>query len=284
MIKYLAAAIYTIGLFVCVYLHEKPKLDRYFNNKFSLYFLNVGQGDSAMLKTPGREIIVIDGGPSRDSVSRIGNILPFWVRKIDLVIVSHSHVDHITGVIELLREYDVKCLLYFEDDPSNTENETVLRDLIESHEIKLVDLSSGSKCINSDINLQSYKQNLKITYPDQNLESIVNLFQYGSFKAVFTGDADIDFQEKLLGIMPANIDVLKVPHQGSKYSMDKKFVSKLSPKLGVIPVGKNTYGHPHKEVLAYYDTQGIQLLKTDQYQYIEVNSDGLGFEVFVEEL
>lgn len=280
----------TLNIYMLIYISvilltflrfEGQKILEYYRDELSIYYLNVGHGDSILIKTPSRDVILIDGGPSRDVVHRISTVLPFWRQEIDLIILTHSHVDHLTGLISVTREYSVNCLVYNLNDVSVSSNEDYFRYLIAEKDTKLVDASRVAECLSNEVSIKNFVPQVKGYYKDQNVESIVTLLEYGRFKALFLADAVVGFQEELLqtGVIPAPIDVLKVSHQGSKYSLSKDFSRAIYPPVGIITAAENIYGHPHREVTDFYEEIGTSLYKTGDYKHIQVSTNGESFQI-----
>ncbi len=280
----------TLNIYMLIYISvilltflrfEGQKILEYYRDELSIYYLNVGHGDSILIKTPSRDVILIDGGPSRDVVHRISTVLPFWRQEIDLIILTHSHVDHLTGLISVIREYRVKCAVYNLEDVSVSSNEDYFRYLIAEKDTKLVDASRVAECLSNEVSIKNFVPQVKGYYKDQNVESIVTLLEYGRFKALFLADAVVGFQEELLqtGVIPAPIDVLKVSHQGSKYSLSKDFSRAIYPPVGIITAAENIYGHPHREVTDFYEEIGTSLYKTGDYKHIQVSTNGESFQI-----
>lgn len=273
---------------------EAPKFREYNDGKMHLYFFDVGQGDSALIKLPSKKLILIDGGPSRGVVEKISDKLPFNISKIDLVVVSHSHADHITGLIDILENYEVGCVVYDTEDPSISETESHLRDQIELRGIKLISTASStsipSECFSdSDVNLNIYSlrnagalANADIN-DNQNLESNIVILDYKDFESLFLGDAEIPVQIELLEFLNVDIEVMKSGHHGSVDSFYIDLIEKLSPDLAILSVGKNnSYGHPDKELLEEYGRMNLEYARTDQDGTIEVETDGEMWDVITE--
>src|SRR3990167_1424267 len=235
-------------------LTEYPKQVNYSDNLLHAYFLDVGQGDSALIKLPDKKLILIDGGPSESIISEISAIIPFYVDTLDLVIISHSHADHISGLIPILNKYRINCLVYKDNDKVISEVESELRRLIEEKGVV-----KGEDCFTSEFAVvknfflaeKDYAK-IKESELNENLESIISLVSYSHFDILYTGDAEIPVQQALFDSITTDIEVLKVPHQGARDSYYPAFLKKLKPEIAIISVGKNQWGHPHTETLNGY--------------------------------
>jgi competence protein ComEC len=242
-------------------------------------FLNVGQGDSELVKTPFGQNILIDGGPDNSVLKELGAHLPFWDRKIDLMVLSHPHEDHITGLVDVLERYDVKKVIYT-GAAYNAPVYAAWLKLITDKKIPLV-LITRPQIINLSENCH-----LQILYPqaslvgasfaDLNDTSLVVRLAYGQTNFLFTGDAGQAVEAKLAkDDLPAQ--VLKVGHHGSDYSTAKEFIVSVKPEIAVIEVGaKNKYGLPSERTINMLGRGKIKVYRTDMDGTIRVQSDGYG--------
>jgi competence protein ComEC len=243
-----------------------------------VYFLNVGQGDASLIMLPDDIQIVIDGGPNGDIARKIGMYLPFYDRTIEYMLLTHPHSDHITGLEEIARRYNVKTFIYngvTRDLPVFTSLLTILDD--QRTEIIIVD-AERTLTISQDTRLELLfpDHTLKpIEYEDYNDSSVIARFVYGATAFLFMGDASIEAERYLVekGIdLKAN--VLKVGHQGSKTSSDPLFINTVDPNFGVIMVGENNYGHPHYRTIKTLEDSRVKILQTNLEGDILFTSDG----------
>ena len=253
------------------------------DGKLHLYFLNVGQGDSFFIKTPNNKIIFIDGGADESVLFRFGKAVPFWITKIDYLVISHLHRDHYLGAYYLDKNFSIDKILY--GNTLNVTNE--INDLFsnglagEKNDPKYLFVKNKyNLALDPSVEVQVYNFNSGNKLVNENYGSLIVSVKYNEFEAVFTGDAPPSIQKAAQGVLSES-DILKVPHQGSKYDLYIPFIEAINPEVAIISVGKNTYGHPHKEVVDYYETRpGLQLLRTDSVEnYIVITSDGFGYTV-----
>lgn len=237
-------------------------------------FFDVGQGDSALIESKDGAQILIDGGPNGRILSHLGGAMPFGDNSIDAVIISHPHADHISGLIEVIKKYEIGMII--DSGVSyNTPEVEELRNLIREKRIKNIVIASQATLFFADAAV------IRFLYPDSsyaektakdvNETSLVALLEYGNpstalgtRKILFTGDAGKVTEMRLAqkGVLE-DIDVLKVGHQGSKFSSTNNFLNKISPEYAVISVGKNSYGHPHPDALARLASVGAKIFRTD---------------------
>ena len=231
-------------------------------------FFDVGQGDSIYIRTPQGNDILIDGGPGDAVLSKLGRVLPYGDREIELVIVTHPHADHVSGVVEVLKRFTVKQVL-LSDLAYNSETYKTLLSMLAEKQIPVIRPKLGQR-----IFLDAFTV-LDIYYPvsgvfktplkDVNEASTIARLTLGRSHVLFTGDASKAQEALLTGLgVPLAADILKVGHQGSKTSSGEEFLARVNPDYGVIMVGKNSYGHPHSEVLSALARQETQVLRTDE--------------------
>ncbi|KKU94229.1 MAG: internalization-related competence protein ComEC/Rec2 protein [Candidatus Jorgensenbacteria bacterium GW2011_GWA1_48_13] len=228
-----------------------------------IYFLSVGQGDSELVELPGGVKVLIDGGPPNGLVSgELSKFLPMGDRYVDLVVMSHPQLDHFGGLIEILRNYEIGAFL-----TSGREGEAAafaeLEQVIEEKNIKVITLSAGDRIRYLDSRFEILSpEPADLKSRELNDATLVMELTNGAAKALFTGDIGADIEEKIFWKLE-NIDILKVPHHGSKFSSSEKFLAAIKPAVAVVEVGKNSYGHPTKEALDRVSSVGARIFRTD---------------------
>ncbi len=253
----------------------------YFESRQNLLitFFDVGQGDAAFIEVPGGSQILIDGGPSETILSKLGRTLPFWDRSIDLVILTHPHADHVTGLVEVLKRYDVGAVLESGANYSTPEYKE-WQELLQKKRTPIFYAKVGGTI--------HFSQNGKfdILLPGENLAGksfknihdsmIVSKMHYGSTTVLFMGDAEKPLEYQLVhNKVYLKSDVLKVGHHGSKTSSTQDFLRAVSPRYAIVQVGrKNRYGHPYQEVLDRLSSIGAAILRNDLNGDIQLKSDG----------
>lgn len=247
-------------------------------NQLHVFFLDVGQGDAIFIRTPSHQNILIDGGPSPIDISyQLGTLLPYWDRRIDLMILTHSHNDHIEGLIEILRRYQVKRILV----PLIEINSAVsaeLHKLVAQNEIEVVTAFAGLKIyLGEDILLYVMHppaDYLSNTSSDADNNGIVIKLSYHEISFLFTADIRIEAEQNMLARgCDLQSTVFKVAHHGSSTSSCSRFISSIDPQVAIISCGhENTFGHPHSEVLERLSSKNIY--RTDIHGTIELITDG----------
>jgi len=241
-------------------------------------FFDVGQGDSAFIETSLNHQILLDGGPDSKVLEKLEEEMPLFDRTIDLVILSHPDSDHITGLLEVLKRYEVLNVLW-----SGIEKDSALLDEWNN----LLSLEGANVFIaKRGLNLSfGEAESLEVFYPIESLEgetipnmnnsSVVFKLIYGETSFLFTGDIYKEVEEKVLALgVPLDSDVLKISHHGSKTSTTEEFLTTVSPRVAVISCGAdNSYGHPHQETLEVLNKYGINIFRTDLKGDIKLISD-----------
>jgi len=244
------AVLFLIAIMVWVFVFGEAKQ----NNVLEIDFYNVGQGDSIFIETPDGKQILVDGGPSSVILEKLGKEMAFYDRYIDLVILTHPEYDHINGLIEVVKRYNIGAII----------TTGVIRDTNQYQEwIETVEEKNIPIYIAQFGGVIDLGNNIKlnILYPFENLAgkkisrtnntSIVSQLVYKNFELLLTGDIEKSVERKLVN---SNInlksDILKVPHHGSKTSSTEEFLKAVASVVNIIQAGKdNKYGHPHQEVL-----------------------------------
>jgi competence protein ComEC len=244
-------------------------------------FLDVGQGDSALIQTPGGEEVLIDGGPYEAGPRVIEALRGAGVRQIDLLLGTHPHEDHIGGLMDVLREVPVKQAL----DPGYAHGTSLQRKYLELLKEKGVKTTRARRGQSYDLHggvrldiLAPDDPLIKGTSADANNNSIVARLTYGSTAFLFTGDMEEEERGRLTqSVSPASLraEVLKVAHHGSHNGTDREFLQLVQPRYAVISLARgNDYGHPHREAIEALEQSGAQILRTDQRGTIVFTSNG----------
>ena len=247
-------------------------------------FLDIGQGDAVLIKAPFGQNILIDGGPDNSVIKRLGENLPWWDKKIDLMILTHPHDDHATGLIEVIKRYKVKKILYT-GVVHTSPNYLVWLELVRDRQIPLTIIDRPQKIILGkhcvlDI-LYPAKSLLGQTVNNLNNSSIVVKLIYEETKFLLTGDAEIEVEQELV---ESNIDltaqVLKAGHHGSDTSSSIEFLQAVKPEIVVIQVGiDNDFGHPSRRVIKRLERTGAQVLRNDLDGTVKLVSDGKNIRI-----
>lgn len=230
-----------------------------------VYFFDVGQGDSALIKTPNNKIILIDGGPDNSVLFELGKALSFYRRRIDFIIVSHYHDDHIAGLIEILNRYKVKKIIYPADSPSSEISESLLSGA-RTRNVPIFFLSQSAVLrFTDDCNLLVLSP-LILDVPFDDNNSLIAKLDCRQKSFLFTGDSNTKVEKAMLSLnQDWRADVFKASHHGSVTANSEPFLRAVNPQLLIISVGAdNRFGHPHPSILERAANLGIELKRTDQ--------------------
>lgn len=243
-------------------------------------FFDIGQGDAIFIEVPGGNQILIDGGPDDAILAKLGEILPFWDRTIDLAILTHPHADHLAGLLEVLKRYEVGMVIESGVNHSIAEYKE-WRNLLQKKAVPVVIAKTRQKV---QLSRSSY---IDVFTPFEGFEgespknihdaTVVSKLVYASTTVLLMGDAERSIEYRLLfsGI-DVGADILKVGHHGSKTSTSEEFLAAVSPRMAVIQSGKkNRFGHPYQEVLERLKTVGAEILRNDLRGDIQLKSDGV---------
>lgn len=240
-------------------------------------FFDIGQGDSIFIETPDGKQMLIDGGPSSMILEKLGKEMSFYDRYVDLIILTHPEYDHINGLIEVIKRYDIGAIV----TTGVVRNTNAYEEWAKIIEQKNIPIYTAQ--LNGVIDLGNNIQ-LNILYPFENLtgkevsntnnSSIVSKLIYKDFEILLTGDIEKSVEQELIN---ANIDlqadVLKVAHHGSKTSSTEEFLKAVGSVVNIIQAGKNNkYGHPHDEVLLRM--ANVLIFNTGKNGDVEILSDG----------
>lgn len=240
------------------------------NGDLTLEILDVGQGDSILITTPKGKRVLIDGGDNYEADYEISKRIPFYSCYLDVLILTHPHYDHIVGLNRIMQRCKIGTVM-FNDVSFDSRDFRLFKEFSSDFNVK--NMYAGESFELDGVNFiflwpdKEFMQN-KIT--DLNDMSFVILLDYGNYEALLTGDAT----EKVLGRLPfdninelidGSLDILKVPHHGSKYSLHKYFYFKTNPKMCVISVGKdNKFSHPYPNLVNYLEEIGCNVYRTDE--------------------
>ena len=252
----------------------------------SVYALDIGQGDAIFIETPQRHQILIDGGPDARVVSELGSVMSFWDRSIDLIVLTHPQEDHMFGLLEVLRRYDVANVLLTGVN-YHTRTYEEFKKAVEKEGARVILAQAGENIrfddgAEMDVLFPVSEVAGKDAPADVNDTSVAARLRFGEKTFLFMGDAGMQEEAALIHSGEnIDIDVLKVSHHGSKTSTSRLFLEKTTPALAVVSVGaKNKYGHPHQDTLARL--RGVPLYRTDTQGRIAVYTDGERISVTTE--
>ena len=242
--------------------------------KYSYHFIDVGQGDCAMIKSE-EATIVVDSGPVDHTYTTVEYIKQL-TDEIDVMILTHPHEDHIGAAVDIIERVGVKTII-MPDAASESVCFEKLLDAIEKYNCKVEKGKAGKSFTVGDIDIELYAPNSD-EYVDTNNYSIIAKVITGDISTIITGDAESSAEKEALDNFPAYVfdaDILKVGHHGSSASTSKEFLEAVSPEYAMISCGEgNSYGHPNYSVLQLLKKYNIKYYRTDRMGSIACYSDG----------
>lgn len=237
-----------------------------------VHFLDVGQGDCALLICEGKAML-IDAGDNSEGNKVVDYIQYQKIDKLDYVVATHPDADHIGGLDDVLK--NVQCdEVLMTDEQKDTKTYEEVVDIIDDKGIKKREPKAGETfefgCSEVTV-LGPVSEN-----EDSNNNSIVLLVTHGDKKFLFSGDAETEEMEQICDSgADISANVYKVSHHGSATAADERFLDSVSPEFAVISCGEdNSYGHPHQEILLYLRQKNISTFRTDEQGTIVAVSDG----------
>lgn len=263
-------------------------------NDLKLVFLDVGQGDSIYIKTPDEKHILVDGGgrlfdsergfePGEDIV--VPFLLKNGVGRLDLIVKSHDHSDHIGGLRAVASNLPIGA--FMEYPPSEgSEKYHELKSIINRKDIHTINAYAGQiYTIGRYVTLEVFYPDAegrslsKFYDGDDNNRSLIFLLRYKDAEVLFTGDIYEDVEEYVASDWDKNVDILKVAHHGSRTSSSRYWLDAVNPYLAVIQVGNNNFGHPHEEVLERFAGTGTKVLRNDIHGAVICIFDGKNWTI-----
>lgn len=239
----------------------------------SVTFFDIGEGDAIFIETPAKKQILIDSGSGNLILDKLGREMPFYDRYIDLIIATHSDSDHIGGLIDVFKRYNVGSIMINDDLDNQTLYFQELRRVIAEKQIKTIGVIDGSDFIIEPGLAVDILGPPRTDFKEDNDNSIVARLVFKDISFLFTADISQSIEYGLVRAgKNIDSDVLKIAHHGSKNSSSEDFLAAASPLLSVISVGANKYGHPHQETLD--KLKKYRPLRTDQEGDIKIFSDG----------
>jgi competence protein ComEC len=236
-------------------------------------FLAVGQGDATLIRAPNGQNILIDGGPDAAVLAQVGQRLPWYSRQIDLVVLTHAHDDHVAGLVKLANVYSFKNIVTGYStgtSPAYRAWETVIAKAGTGiqHWLPGQVLSLGPDCW---LQTLGAAQGVSV-----NNASLVLKLSCQGLCVLFTGDLEEKAERQLAKQWGGQLqsDILKVAHHGSDLGTTPELLAAVQPKVAVISVGKNKFGHPTPRVLKRLERVGAQVYRTDLLGTVQLWATG----------
>ena len=243
------------------------------SSDLEIYYFDVGQADCIFVENEN-ECMLIDAGNNADGKLIVKELESLGIKKIDYLIGTHPHEDHIGGLDDVIEGFDIGKI-YMPKRSANTKTFEDVLDAVSSKNLKVSTPNVGDKCNVGEATCEILSADYDSK--DTNDSSIVVLVTFGKTSYLFTGDIGKEIEET---VNWEDIDVLKVAHHGSRYSSSKEFLSETMPEVAVISCGRdNDYGHPHEEAVQRIESAGAEIYRTDKQGTIYIKSDGNKYDV-----
>jgi len=279
--KIMKKAVFGILLFILLLIFVQIL---YPGDNLKVTFIDVGQGDCILIEAPNKINILIDGGGTPQSNFDVGNkiVIPYLRRKgineIDLLILTHPHLDHLEGLLPIIKELKVDAVLdsgLISDLPEYKEFISLIQKKgIPYHQAKVGDNFIFNNNLEIFLLNPLYSSDFYNDSDFNNASIVVKLF-YKNADFLFTGDIEETNEKKLLiwdNILQS--DILKVAHHGSATSTNLEFLDKVDPSIAVITVGKNIFGHPSQKVIERLKDRNIKIYRTDENGTVIIRTNG----------
>jgi competence protein ComEC len=240
-----------------------------------IHYIDVGQGDSILIQTPEGNTMLIDGGPASSASNLVSYIKKQGVTKINVIVATHPHEDHIGGLISVLNSFEVDNII----DSGVSHTTQIYKNYlsaIQSKNINFVNWNLGQQFEIGQGAIFKIIGPLTKSSSDLNNSSIVIYLTYNNSSFLFTGDAESTEEGEIISSGEnLKADVLKVGHHGSSSSSSLKFLKAVSPTIAIISCGAgNSYGHPHDITLKNLTDIGPVIYRTDLTGTVVIECDG----------
>lgn len=243
-----------------------------------IHMLEVGNADCFLLKL-GEKAMLIDGGEADDADKIVSYLHAQGVERLEAVVISHPHSDHIGGLERVFKAYDVKTL-YFAQTPSELTETTLLHtrleDAVRDNGAEICDATDGVACSFGKAIVELYP--MTVTTGDANDYSLCARVTFGNERILFTGDAGESAQRALLNSgFDIQATIVKMGHHGGQIKTNERFLDAVEPQIALISCGiENTYKHPHQETIELLEKRGIACYRTDVGGDTVIELDGKG--------
>jgi competence protein ComEC len=253
----------------------------------AVHFIDVGQGDAILIKTPQKTILIDSGDVDQKEKKVVQYIKKQGIKTLDIVIATHPHADHIGGMQAIFDAFTVKQIY----DSGQTTTTQLYKQYLLTIKQKKIPFAVAHTGENVDLGdgiilevLAPREPLMTGTNSDLNNNSLVTRLTYGNVSFLLTGDIEKEAETALLKQGSSlKSTVLKVPHHGSNTSSSSAFIKAVKPEAAIISCGiNNDYHHPHPSTLKKYEQGNVKIYRTDENGSVVVTTDGKQFQVKVE--
>jgi len=240
-----------------------------------LAFLDVGQGDATLITSEYGHNILIDGGPMSNVLTELNGRIPFFMKEIDLMVLTHPHSDHLDGLIEVFKRYEVKNVLITGVEYNNSYYKEFLKNISDRENVNVYfaradeDFRIGGLYFDTIYPITSLVGESLKNVNNSSIGFVVSFSDNDGVKRkiLLNGDNEMEVEKEILaeyGDKPERVDIFKASHHGSKTANTMDFLKKFRPTTVVISCGEgNKFGHPHAESIYNFQQIGAKVLRTD---------------------
>jgi competence protein ComEC len=251
------------------------------NQNIQVSFINVGQGDSALIRDTNGFDVLIDGGKTSAGPTVVAYLREQSVDDIEVMVVSHADSDHIGGLIDVLEATDIPVeSVIYSGYSGDTLTWSDFVTAVANEGITMTVAQYPQTFTWGETTAHILNPEPGLVNPETNDASVVVLLENGSNRFLFPGDIDSTIEATVVARgTPVAAQILKVAHHGSAYSSSEDFLAAVQPQEAIISVGDNSYGHPAEETIARLLAAGARVWRTDQNGTIWVSSDGVAYQI-----
>ncbi len=287
MKKYVILSILVLIFIASLAIYQ---LTIFYDGKLHVTICDVGQGDAVFIRTPNGHTILFDGGPDQSVLKCLRSELPFWYRRINLILLSHPHADHLNGLVSVFKRYRVGQFAT-EDLANTSEGYAELEKVVKNEGITWQTLLDGDRIkLDSGIVLSVVGPTQDYLMRTSGTNKIINtsefaslemLLTYNKFSLLLTGDSQYqEMGEMITSHKLPQITVLQEPHHGSRTGITPEIIAALHLKVSTISVGEhNSYGHPAPSTLDTLHQAGVRVHRTDKEGTLRLISDGKSYNI-----
>jgi len=256
-------------------------LKRPVTDKLLVAFLSVGQGDAVLIRTADQKDVLIDGGPDQTVLTRLAQVLPWYDREIDLIFLTHNHLDHYAGLIAVLNKYKVG---EFVASTLSAPLPQELTDALARKQVPYRQLDAEAEVqLDEQVKLKTLWPKAGSVIAEMNDRSLVMELDDVQVKFLLAGDAGEAVEAELMKNRQLGaVDVFKLSHHGSDTANSQAFLELLKPRWVVAQVGLcNSFGHPNRRILRRAERVGAQVLRNDLDGTVVFETDGVGLNYYL---